>query len=149
MPWNENPVLERKQMTRKRSAGFSLIEVMIVAAIIGILSMIAYPSYQDHMRKTKRTDGIAAINKIIQAQERHFTSNFTYETDLTKLGFSTASNIPSEDGHYKVSAAACSGATIKQCVIVTAAAQGGQVSDGNLSLNSRGSKKRGTHTGWD
>ena len=48
-------------MSRKKSTGFTLIELMIVVAIIGIIAAIAYPSYQDQVRKAKRSDGTSKI----------------------------------------------------------------------------------------
>ncbi|WP_019339723.1 type IV pilin protein [Stutzerimonas stutzeri] len=62
------------------SAGFTLIEVMIVAAIISILAAIAYPSYQEHVRKARRADAQAALMELAQFMERHYTANGRYLT---------------------------------------------------------------------
>lgn len=117
--------------------GFTLIEVMIVVAILGIIVAIAMPSYQDSVRKSRRSDGMALINQIMQAQERFFVNNMTYTTDLTDLGYGSAGGVDSAEEHYKVSASACGGG-IDQCVNLTATGQKDQAKDGNLELNSQG-----------
>lgn len=123
--------------TASRTRGFTLIEVLIVVAILGIVAAIAFPSYQDSVRKSRRSDGMALINQVMQAQERYFIENATYTTDLTELGYASASNIDSAEEYYKVSASACGGG-IGLCVNITAAGQDDQANDGDLELNSQG-----------
>ncbi|PCI17530.1 MAG: pilus assembly protein PilE [Piscirickettsiaceae bacterium] len=127
---------------KKHQKGFSLIELMIVVAIIGLLGMVAYPSYMESVRKSRISDGVAMINKIMQAQERFFVNNLTYTADLTDLGFANANNLPSEEGHYLVTAAACG--NIAVCVNIITDAQGAQdtgtPADDNIGLNSQGAK---------
>ena len=130
-------------LTRKRQKGFNLTEMMITMAIIGILAAIAIPSYNNSRLKSNRSDGLALLNEIMQAQERFAATNGNYTTNLTALGY--AVNQPSAEGFYQASAATCAGAAIAVCVNLIATAQGGQVNDdngngGNLSLNSRGTK---------
>lgn len=60
--------------------GFTLIEIMIVVAILGILASIAYPSYVRHVQRAHRTDAEAALMQNAQALERHYTENNTYAT---------------------------------------------------------------------
>lgn len=84
------------------TAGFTLIELMIVVAIIAALAAMAYPSYTDHVRKTKRADGKALLNRIAGEQERFFTARGQYTNALTTakpngLGFA---NDQSENGCY-------------------------------------------------
>jgi type IV pilus assembly protein PilE len=50
--------------------GFTLIEVMIVVAIVGILAAVAYPSYQDHVRKSRRAEAQSALMGLAAAMER-------------------------------------------------------------------------------
>lgn len=59
-------------------AGFTLIEVMIAAAIIAILAAIAYPSYQDSVRKSRRSDAIAKLNDLQLQQEKWRANHTTY-----------------------------------------------------------------------
>ncbi len=63
---------------RKRQTGFTLIELMIAVAIVGILAAIAVPSYQESVMKSRRTDAKGALMSLANAMERHFTENNTY-----------------------------------------------------------------------
>lgn len=62
----------------KKAAGFTLIELMIVVVIVGILAAIAYPSYMDSVRKSRRADAKAALSNAAQALERYYTEKNTY-----------------------------------------------------------------------
>lgn len=128
-----------------KQRGFTLIELMVVVAIIGILASIAYPSYLDHIQRTGRTDGKAKLAEILSAQERFYSQNQRYTTDLSSnagLGYG-ANPIPSTEGRYTISAAACAGGVIANCVVLTATRAGPQLADtkcGNLSIDSRGTR---------
>jgi type IV pilus assembly protein PilE len=63
----------------KKQHGFNLIELMIVVAIIGIIAAIAYPSYTEQVRKSRRADCSGALTSLGSAMERYFTVNSTYE----------------------------------------------------------------------
>lgn len=64
----------------KKTDGFTLIEIMIVVAIIAILASIALPSYQESVRRGNRAEARAAILNLAQLQERNFTDRGTYAT---------------------------------------------------------------------
>ena len=70
--------LYKKNMKKRLSAGFTLIELMITVAIIGILVSIAYPSYQDSIMKSRRVDVQGALMGLANAMERFYTVNNTY-----------------------------------------------------------------------
>ncbi len=64
---------------RSRAGGFTLIEIMVVVAIVAILFAIALPSYQNSIIKGNRSDAQAALIGFAQAMEKHYARNYTYE----------------------------------------------------------------------
>lgn len=72
----------RRAQSAKHS-GFSLIELMVVVAIAGILAAIAYPSYQDSVRKSRRADAKAVLQQAAQWMERFYTENNAYNQNTS------------------------------------------------------------------
>lgn len=87
--------------SRRAPRGFTLIELMLVVALIGILSAIAYPSYADYLRKSRRTDGRRALLEAAGAMEKYFSANLTYEG--ATLGDTGVYANLSPDGFYTLS----------------------------------------------
>jgi len=87
-------------MKNSHITGFTLIELMMVVAIIGILSSIAYPSYTEYVLRAKRGDGKAAILAAQLAQEKYRANNTSYLA---------VSSTASSDGYYNYVISAVSG----------------------------------------
>lgn len=118
--------------------GFSLIEILVVVAIIGIISSLAYPSYRDYLLKAGRGEGVSMLLQVMERQENHYRNNLTYESDLTVVGFT--SPVESETARYSIAASTCASGSIRRCVLLTASPQQKQAGDAPLWLDSRGNK---------
>ncbi|MCK5918140.1 MAG: type IV pilin protein [Cocleimonas sp.] len=116
---------------KNKQEGFSLIEVMITVAILGIISSIAYPSYMKQVQKSKRTPAKVELMRIAQLQESFYVQNLTYAKTLSGntaaggLGFASG-DVLSEGEDYKVILeplkadgtvdAACTGTSVTPCI---------------------------------
>jgi type IV pilus assembly protein PilE len=74
-------------MKMKSQHGFTLIELMIVVAIVGIITSFAVPGYSDYVVRAKRQLAEHKLLEIASRQEQHMLDNKTYANDLTKLGY--------------------------------------------------------------
>lgn len=116
----------KAMMNNSNTKGFSLIELMIAAAIIAILSSVAYSFYNSSVIKARRAEGKTAILQLMQQEERFYTQNSTYisfsqaSTDANEKKFKWFSSNSAVSSSYELSGAACSGDTIQNCVVVTA-----------------------------
>lgn len=129
----------------KKQGGFTLIELMIVVAIIGLIAAFAYPSYLDQIRKTRRADCSGALTGLGSAMERFFTVNSTYQgagagggNTGTPTIFSGSCPIDGGTATYNLTIQAATGSTYS----LQAAPIGEQAKDkcGTLTLTNTGLK---------
>ena len=118
-------------MKRQAQRGFTLIELMIVVAIVGILSAIAYPSYQEYVRRGHRAEARAGLLQAAQWMERAATATGTYPK--TAQFPASLKTVPND--RYDISVNS-NGSTFT----LTAAPKGAQASDkcGNYTLTNTG-----------
>ena len=110
----------------RRNAGFSLMEVMTVLVIVCVLAALAYPSLHQYVIRSKRTQAQAALQQLMQQQERYYSQNnryveFSAESDAaTGTVFKWWSGETAPGSAYEMQGAACAGETLTQCVRLTA-----------------------------
>ncbi len=120
---------------RRNLSGFTLIELMVVITILAIISSIGYPMYTDQVRKARRTDARGALQQIAMAQERFYTLNGRYTTDLGSLNLPVAIRSgSSEEGYYDISVSMVN--NILDTYVATAQATAGKAQAGDEDCTS-------------
>lgn len=128
---------------RTAQRGVTLLELMIVAVIVGIMAAVAFPAYKDYVDRAKRAEAKTLLMQVAARQERYYFDNNTYATAATELGY--ASNTPlSEEGHYTLVNPIDEGDSgdiqTSYLVTVTPVAPHNDQVCGNLTLDSKGVK---------
>lgn len=95
---------DRAAMNFRWQRGVTLLELMIVVAIIAIISAFAFPSYMQYVVNTKRTVATSALLQVADRQQQFFMDNKQYAADLTDLGFAANPLVLSDDGNSTTAA---------------------------------------------
>jgi type IV pilus assembly protein PilE len=135
--------MNRTIRARSLQAGFTLIELVIVMAVLTLLVTMAYPSYLEHMNKVRRADALGPLLDVTSRQEQYMLDHKQYAGNMTQLGFAANPYITPE-GYYSV-AVVTAGCGTAPCYRFTATPVSGkaQAKDAkctSLSINSAGSK---------
>ena len=142
-------------MSRTRNRGFTLIELMIVLVVIAVLAAVALPSYQTYVIRAKRAQAQQTMQDIANREEQYRLDARTYTSTLTgtgSLNFTVPADVQQNytinSGTITIVAAGATGADclgnagllVGPAYSISATAINAQASDGNLCLDSNGTK---------
>lgn len=136
-------------MRFSRSGGFTLIELMITVAILGVVAAVALPSYRNHIVKAARVQAQSELLELASMQEKIYLNSTAYTANVATAYTGTAAgglgrtSGTTNDGKYTLSLVVGTGA---QTFLLTATPVAGQTqaADGNLSISEKGQKLWGT-----
>lgn len=128
------------QRSTRRASGFTLIELMITVAIVGILAAVAYPSYLTYLTKSNRRAAQSFLLEVSNRQQRYLLDARSYAADLATLQMSTP---PDVSRNYTITTAPKAGTT-PPGFTATATPTGTQATRdagcGNLTIDETGAK---------
>jgi type IV pilus assembly protein PilE len=130
---------------KKNNRGFTLVELMIVIAIIGVLAAVGYPAYINAVNKGNRADGIDSLLSLAGRMEEFYMNNDTYVgATINAAGTGTVGSDKTSDGLYTLSitAATAYAYTLTATPVVT------DTECGNLILESTGEKRDSAGSGY-
>lgn len=116
-----NHMFLRSKIFYAKQRGFTLLELMVVVAIVGIIAVFAYPSYRDSIVKGWRTEGRAALAALQMEQEQYINQTGQYKVfsaGASTSGFTTYSGSNKESSAYLLGARECAGKSLRECVVV-------------------------------
>jgi type IV pilus assembly protein PilE len=136
---SERPVRQRRQR------GFSILEALAVVTMIGVITVIAYPTLRDQAIKGRRADAHTALLESALKEQQYFAQHGSYTDDMRALGYG-ADPTTSPKGAYQVDATLTGGG---QGFTLKATRQGAQTADhtcGDLTLSHTGVKSAVNNT---
>lgn len=126
---------------RGRGAGFTLIELMIVVVIVGILTLIAVPMYQNQVMRTYRTTAQSDLIGFAQAMEKEYALTFSYAGAVAGEIYPDESPLDSNEKRYDLEIIAAELSTT--AFTLRAVPKNAQAGDGALYIDHLGRRK------WD
>lgn len=129
----------------KNNKGFTLVELMIVIAIIGILAAVGYPAYTNAVKKGNRADAIDSLLSLAGRMEEYYMNNDTYAgATINAAGTGTVGSNKTSEGLYTLSITTATA----YAYTLTATPNTADPDCGNLILNSLGQKSDSKGNGY-
>jgi type IV pilus assembly protein PilE len=129
----------------RRAAGFTLIELIVAVAIIGILATIAYPAYQQQIRKSRRAEAQSFLMSVAARQQQFLLDTRAYAATVSGVGVP----VPSAVGaHYTLTLAVAAGPPPSYTLTATPLAAQAYETCGALSIDQAGAKTAATGGCW-
>lgn len=125
--------------------GFTLIELMIVVAIVGIISVIAIPQYSQYVIRSNRAAAQAFMMDISSRQKQYLLDARSYAANLTTLSMTAPADVTR---NYTLAISATAGPPPSFTVTAAPVAGSKQANDGDLTLDDTGAKTHGSVTHW-
>ena len=123
-------------------SGFTLIELMIAVAVIGIIAAVALPSYQDHVRRTNRAEAKSILLEMSQLLERNYTTVNRYDQKSDGTGFTLSTTQSPKTGTAKYTIQFAAGSLTQNAYTLQAVPTGSMTGDAcsTLTLTNTGVK---------
>ncbi|MGH8686272.1 MAG: type IV pilin protein [Burkholderiales bacterium] len=137
------------KQARVAAAGFTLTELLIAVAIVGILATIAYPSYQDHLRKGRRSAAQSFMLDMAVREQQYLLDARRYAGGAGALNALNLA-VPADVSRFYAVTIGPAAPTVPPSYLITATPIAGsaQVADGALTLDHQGGRARDGQAGW-
>jgi type IV pilus assembly protein PilE len=129
---------------RPKHLGFTLIELMITVAVVAVLAAVAFPSYQQHVRKSRRAEAQSFMMAVASRQQQFLVDTRSYATTVAAVGVQVPSNVTQG---YTMALDVPAGGTTFTLTLTPTSIQSADAC-GTLSIDQGGSKTPATSGCW-